>query len=345
MKRFIYKIIFFALPILTVVFLVNYFGDAARLFDNNFEKQMVKILVNGQYITNINNYDERLFQKELISNKETKPNIVIIGSSRAMLINSDYFPNNKLVNNSVSGASLEDIVGIYQMYKENKKLPQKIIIGIDPWTFNQNNNQKRWMSIANFYNRFQKHSNKEENSFFKYKELFSFSYFQNSIKMVPSLLKGNIQPKATREKYNVSPTKLKDGSLVYGNSFRNASPNQIENKMNSYISGNSVYSLGDFNVISNSIWNEFEKLIADMKKNNIKVEFFLAPYAPIVYDKIKHHYPKVLETEVRINNFAKSSDIMLYGSFDPVKLGMDSNYFYDGMHCKESGIKTILKSK
>jgi len=344
MKKFIYKTTIISLPVLILLLLVNYFGDAARLFDNDYEKQMAKIIASNKYVTNIENYDERLFQKELISNKNIQPNLVIIGSSRTMLINSDLFPSALLFNNSVSGASIEDIVSIYELYKINKKSPQKIIIGIDPWTFNENNGQKRWQSISAYYYSFQSTINQENTTYFKYKELFSFSYFQSSLKMIPRFIAGNANPKSTKEIHNLLGTKLTDGSLVYGEQYRNANQIEIDNKINSFLTGG-IYSIEDFDTISVRILNEFEKLIIDMKENGIEIEFFLAPYAPVVYDKIQKKYPMVLKSEEMINDFASSNNIKLYGSFNPYILGMDETYFYDGMHCKEVGIEMIIKMK
>ncbi len=342
MKKFINKTAIIALPVLVILLLVNYFGDAARLFDKYYEKKMAKILASGQYITNIENYDDRLFQKELISNKNIQPNLVIIGSSRTMLINSDLFSGSSLFNNSVRGASFEDIVSIYQLYKENNKLPQKIIIGIDPWTFNENNGLKRYQSIADYYYRFQNLENQENTFYFKYKELFSFSYFQSSIKKISPFIAGKTQPQESTEKYNDTKTKLTDGSLVFGEKYRNASSKEIENKIKFYLAGG-IYSIENFNVISVRIWNEFENLIADMKNNDIEIEFILVPYPPLVYDKIQKNYPMVLKTEKIIKDFALSNNIKLYGSFNPVLLGLDETFFYDGMHCKETGIKKIMR--
>jgi len=343
MKKFIYKATIITLPVLILLLLVNYFGDAARLFDSDYEKQMAKIVASNKYVTNIENYDERLFQKELISDKNIQPNLVIIGSSRTMLINSDLFPSALLFNNSVSGASIEDIVSIYELYKFNKKSPQKIIIGIDPWTFNENNGQKRWQSISAYYYSFQNTINQENTTYFKYKELFSFSYFQSSLKMIPCFIAGNANPKSTKETHNLLATKLTDGSFVYGEQYRNANQIEIDNKINSYLTGG-IYSIEAFDNISVRILNEFEKLIIDMKENGIEIEFFLAPYAPVVYDKIQKKYPMVLKSEEMINDFASSNNIKLYGSFNPYILGMDKTYFYDGMHCKEVGIEMIIKN-
>ena len=46
----------------------------------------------------------------------------------------------KLLNLSVSGASIEDQIAITEMALE-KFNPQKIILSADPWLFNKKNNQ------------------------------------------------------------------------------------------------------------------------------------------------------------------------------------------------------------
>lgn len=341
MKRFIYKTLLMTLPLLLLIAAVNYTGDAARLFDDTYEKKLAKMIKEGHYVTNIDNYDERKLQQELILNLNSHPEQVIIGSSRTMLINSGYFPGQTFFNSSVSGASIEDLISIYQLYKENNKLPEKILIGIDPWTFNENNEQVRWMSIKSAYERFEGKKISSVSSINKYQELFSLSYFQSSLKKLPKVLSGKTEPIPTTEKYNVSYTKLTDGALVYERAVRNASPVQIEEKMRSYMN-DPLYGIKNFNMVSKRIWLDFEKLIADIQRNKVEVAFFLAPYPPMVYQKVKADYPKVIEAEEKVRNFATAKHIQVYGSFNPFVLHMDESYFYDGMHCKENGLHKIL---
>lgn len=52
----------------------------------------------------------------------------------------------------------------------------------------------------------------------------------------------------------------------------------------------------------------------------------------------------VLKTEEFIRNFWEKQNIEILGCFNPTKIGMDENYFYDGMHFKAVEIKIILKS-
>ena len=58
MKIFLKKILIISLTILTLLVAVNYFGDAAKIFDTEYEKKMVEIILSGDYVTNITNYDE-----------------------------------------------------------------------------------------------------------------------------------------------------------------------------------------------------------------------------------------------------------------------------------------------
>ncbi|MBF0227583.1 MAG: hypothetical protein HQK76_19220 [Desulfobacterales bacterium] len=210
MKKFICKVICTSLPIILALVVVNYFGDAAHLFETGYEGKMAEIVFSDSYVTNISNYDERVFQHELIKRMKNTPNTVTIGSSRTMLITNDYFPSETFFNNSVSGASIEDLEAIYQMYKERNYFPKKIIIGIDPCTFNENNGQSRWKSVESYYLKFHDKTLTTfiaNNRFHKYEQLFSLSYFQASIKNIFKMWRTSY-PVPTKEKYNITATKL-----------------------------------------------------------------------------------------------------------------------------------------
>jgi hypothetical protein len=267
MRQFGFKSLLVTLPILVLLVSVNYFGDAARLFDADYEKKMAEIIMDGSFVTNINNYDERVFQLELITQMNEAPEVLVLGSSRTMLIRSAHFPNNSFFNNSVSGASIEDIIALFQIYKERKLLPKKIIVGVDPWLFNENNGQTRWMSLETFYNKYNKKSPTQSsgNALNKYGELFSLSYFQSSSKALYQKINGTYDPVPTLNEENTTNTKLSDGSLVYREDYRNATQNEIDAKIDEYTSGR-IYSVENFDAISDRYWDEFHEFIAVLEK-------------------------------------------------------------------------------
>ena len=344
MKKFIFKTTIFS--VLTLLFLVsvNYWGDSAKIFHPAYEKKIADIIFTNQNATNISNYDERILQKELIDKLHSNPDILILGSSRTMLINSTFFEEKKVINNSVSGASIEDLIAIYQIYNEKDILPKKIILGIDPWLLNENNGQKRWKSLEKEYTSFSIERKEINKSILNNKvmQLFSFSYFQASLKNLPNVIKGKSEPIASKEKYNQTSTRLVDASLSYGKQYREVSNEEVNNNAKNYISGN-IYSIEKFNTISPDILQEFENLCLSILENNIELSFFLTPYHPIVYEKVIQDYSIVLDVENQVVKFAEEKGIECFGSFSPQKVDMKNTDFYDGMHCKEHAVKEIMK--
>ena len=342
MKKFIIKTTVFAIVILTLLMSVNYWGDAAKIFHSGYERNIANIIYTGKNATNISNYDERILQKELINKIKSNPDILILGSSRTMLINSSYFENKKVINNSVSGASIEDFIAIYQIYKTKNILPKKIILGIDPWLFNKNNGQTRWSSLKKEYYNFSNKRPDKDVGNNKTQQLFSFSYFQSSFRSLPAIILGKSNPIPSSEIYNETNTKIIDGSLAYSEKYRNVSIENVDNGAKRYITGG-IYSIENFDQISPKIFNEFDDLCKEIQANGIELSFFLAPYHPIVYAKIKEDYKIVLKGENKIIKYAHQNNIRVFGSFNPVKIEIDNFGFYDGMHSKEKTIQKILK--
>lgn len=340
MRKFLYRIIIISTIISSIVTIINYFGDAGNLFSESYEKKIVEMLKLNN-VTNISNFDERAFQRELINSLEKKPDIIAIGSSRVLSIDSDYFNDQIFINNGVSGASIEDLIAIYQMYKSKDILPNEIILGVDPWIFNDNNGQNRWLSIEKEYKNYY---NKEESkinlgfTILKYTQLFSPSYLQASLKIV--LTEKKLTP--TTRKNNPGRTKLKDGSLVEAQDVREITINQLDYAVQGYIQ-NKQYSIEGFNRISPVKFIEFQNLCLNILENNIKLTFFLSPYHPLVYQKIENDYDIVLDVEKEIIRFAEKKNIKLVGSYSPTKAGFNKRDFFDGLHLQKRSVKNFFE--
>jgi hypothetical protein len=349
MKKLIIKLILVLAPIFLFVISVNYFGDAANLFSTGFEKKISDELIKGNNVTNVTNYNERLLQKYLINNTAFCPEVIVIGSSRAMLINSSDFEGHTFFNNGISGATIEDLLAIYQMYEQKKCLPKKIILGLDPWILNINNGQTRWTTLKREYilqyNQLTNNNAiaKDTHIDSKYFQLVSPSYFHGSFKKLFLVSSKLI---VTNNKINNTFTKLVDGSITYDFRYRSADSAEVEKRAQDFLSGE-IYSLEKFDKLSPDNKNLLEKIIAHLRNHHIEVSFFLAPYHPKVYTFIEksERYSQVIESEKYYIDLALKYGIKVIGSFNPNKLNMNNSYFYDGMHCNEKGIEKILKSE
>lgn len=343
MKRFIIKTSIFSIPLILLLVGVNYFGDAAKLYcSNKYEEKIVNILKDGKYVTNISNYNERIFQKKFIHSLDFTPSMVVLGSSRSRSINSEMLQESLLINNSVSGASMEDLIALFEIYKEVNRLPSKFIICIDPWMFNDNSEQTRWESISEYYYKFKNKPITSNNSWYLYRQLFSLSYFQSSLK---TIFDKTQQPIATLDKVNSTNTMLSDGSNVQGLEILNTDKETVHSKVNSYLNKEYIYGLNNFNSISTDYLSDLYSLVEQLEKRVTEYSFFLSPYHPVVYNRIMSDYPLVLELEQILKKFSSNHGIKIQGSYDPGNLNMDESYFFDGMHCLEPGILKILEVK
>lgn len=338
MRVFLYKVLSIGLPVIAMLAMVNYWGDAARIFSADYENKIVSILLSHRSATNISNYNERLLQQEWIKKIPFTPDITVIGSSKAMLVDSGMIRGYRLINNSVSGATLTDIENIYRLYLAARNIPRRIIIGIDPWTLNNDATQQHIARKAGDH----KNSDDRQTGFDKITTLFSLTYFQHSFPVLLLKIRGRDQPIATTEKYNISNTKNPDGSLTYGDAYRNSSEAAVASRVELYVKRGDVDDLDLLNSVSASKWKQLSRLIDDMQMHHIQVHILLTPYYPSIYKMISRRFPSGLRAEHMLGQLAGQKKLTLTGSFDPEKCGLSTSDFYDAVHGNEHGLSLIL---
>ena len=134
MKRIIWKFAFF-LPVLILFLSVNYWVDPANRFSGGkYERGLAELVLAGKHAANVTDYDERVFEKFYIAGTTHKKDLIVLGSSRTLPIGaaSGLFRDKNYFNNSVSGASLEDLMAIYSLWRQKGLLPSAIVLGLDP---------------------------------------------------------------------------------------------------------------------------------------------------------------------------------------------------------------------
>jgi hypothetical protein len=108
------------------------------------EELMAKELADHGVI-HLSNINERTFVKNRIFYERINPEAIAIGSSRLMQASSKGAHLN-LLNLSVSGASIDDMLAIWEL-SSRRFNPTYFLLGADPWIFNANSGQDRWKSL------------------------------------------------------------------------------------------------------------------------------------------------------------------------------------------------------
>ncbi|MDD2369685.1 MAG: hypothetical protein PHQ90_10310 [Sulfuricurvum sp.] len=344
-KSFSITVFFTTALLISLLALFNYFFDSYGFFQHNKGlSSAAKAIGQGKIVAGLENYDERLFQKQIYHNFEKTPDCIALGSSKSMMIESNMVTcHGKFFNHSVSDASLEDYITITGIYAKEGKLPKKIILGIDAWIFNKNTGRGDWEILKEEYSfMLSQISSTKDNKINDTKNNYSqLINFDNTIYNIKHLNKNNLVKVVTNDNID-SSIKRADGSIEYPYKIRFQSDAETKKNALNYISGK-VYNLENFDQLSNI--QLFEDFIDYLQKHGVEVEFFLPPYHPIVYDYISKNikYHNVLNVEDYLNNFAHHHKIKIVGSYNPHKYGLTSKDFTDGMHSKSYVSAKILK--
>lgn len=351
MKKFLLRLTFL-LPVPLLIAGINYIEDPANIFRKGpYESGIVDIMMKGRNVANITNYDERLLQKYLVERIQDCPEAIVLGSSRVMQLGERYFHGLSLMNNGVSGASIEDLLAIYDLYEKKGCKIDKVLIGLEPYYLNDNNDQTRWRILNDEYNdciaklnlhQYKSHQPVIESKMVKYKELLSLSYFKSSWSY---LLRGvDVHYRPTSETVNMELTKLSDGSIYYGEESRNATLQIVNGYAIQSITETPMYSMREFTQLSQKYQTIFTSFIEYLQKKDIEVVFFISPYHPIVYNHCKKnsYYQIMFTAEKYFREVAESHNIRMIGSYDPAFYGFTDSSYYDGFHCKEDALSIVL---
>lgn len=278
------------------------------------------------------NINERIFVKNRIKYENIQPEAIAIGSSRIMQASSNGTKFD-LLNLSVSGASIEDLVAIWKL-SSNKFDPSYVFLGADPWIFNVNSGQSRWKSLETEYSSALSElgmasdtSNTQRKSTPRLNP--AFVEFYDSVNM--SKIKAEDDLPSLQDKIR------KDGSRVYNLMYANKSQEEVERGSLSYVS----YAMSNYQY-SNEARRILEKFVAKIKAENRKVVLVLSPYHPSLYEHMRIQDRKFLEIESIFREIAVTYGIDLIGSYDPTKVGCSSEDFYDGMHPKDKCMEKVF---
>jgi hypothetical protein len=343
----------FTFSLLAATCLFNFAVDDVGVFHvSNDLLFAAKSLTQGQIVAGFRNIDDRRLQQLIIENDKRRIDTIILGSSRSMELRSRMFDGGDkgkgFFNHSVSSASLEDYIAIIGLYKGVRKcIPGKVIIGVDPWIFNKDSELNLWQSISAFYESVvsemygRETKSKAASSVVKYRQLITWDYTIANMNSV-------LAPSGRKRFYIVSSIdtddylREPDGSLHYPYKFRFRENSEVEKEAGAFYTNSPVYSRVKFHSLSNT--QLFEDFIGYLREHGVEVILFLPPYHPLTYGLLanKDEYKVIKEVEKYLRSYALCHGIKLLGSYDPQRCKLKGADFFDGMHLRDTGAKTLL---
>lgn len=326
---------FFKTITITSIFLVlfslisyNYFS-----FKNSTEARLAKLLVNNNAVYSTK-MDERKFIKNRIIYENLKPKVLVIGSSRIMQISNENF-NKQILNLGVSGASVEDHIAITLMALEKFKV-DTILLGVDPWLFNNFANQLRWKSISEEYmislkNIQLKSKDYKIIQFQNYRDNYVFyEFFLEKLYGFLNIRKLDLELSEDKINNLTKSIILRDGARVQPYKGK-INENVIEYAMNKYKFSNENYE----------IYKSFVEHLRDV--HNKEVILVLSPYYLPSYKLTIKKKPYYIDLENKFKKLSKETNVKIIGSYDASKIPCLEKEFFDNKHPKNSCMLKVTK--
>ena len=332
------------LVVFALVVVVNYWADPANLTQNEFFfGRMLSLMQEGYNIEHVADFKDRIFQQkaaEVIDRPET----LIFGSSRVQQIDTEVC-GTTVWNAGVSGATTQDICGLYQVFRENGKIGDRVIIGIDLWTFDGTYTDARaslyleaplarFMSEAVGIPTPAKRFSFSTLSYLS--ELTSLSYFQSSFDY---LMDGNHSVRmrdlvtSTEKDYSLYGMMRFDGSYVYPSNYVLSNQNEVEKRVFSAFDA-VVAPTAEWKGIDPQLRTMFEALCGSVVSNGSDLVLLISPIHPIAFYEIKQRGGEaaLLDVENYLHEYADSVGATVLGSFDPEACACDFFDFMDALH-------------
>lgn len=335
-------IVFIALAIVAVF---NYKVDSLGIFHTHKGLSfVVSSLFAGKMVAGPINYNEGEFQRVIVENTPIPIDVVVVGSSRGMGVRKRFTRTEKtFFNHSMTAAALEDMMAIMGLYLAKGRLPTTIILCLDPWMFKEKNNLTKWQSIVPYYKKmlaeiYGKDMEVNLNRRSKYQELINLEYTLANLR--------GAKKKKSKQVYITNTTEVDDyvrepdGRIHFPHRARQVGREGAPPLGQVGGRGLDQYAK-DFHAIVNQ--RLFEDFVIHLKKRGSEVIFYLHPFEPVAYEKIKDKYPMVIEIEKYLRNVASGQNIPLLGSYDPRTYNFLSSDFFDYLHGHEIVAKRIFE--
>jgi len=373
-----FKVLLLTVPFLASIAYVNYTIDPGRLYhtdrDDLYEYDMVRIMLEGHNVENVQNYNERLTKREYLYRMPEAKDYIVAGSSRCAMIDKNMLGVESLFNVGVAGAQLQDVVAFYGMLDRENKLPQTLLLVLDPWMLNDNYGDKRYQwSLGDYYYYFVTDKlgysadvslvtgveskylpgTTEADAFSSLTDaekanLLSITYFQAGVQRWMDQEKGirpDNWPKASDDYIGTNGLLRSDGSFSYPENYRNLSVEEASHEARMSLPYNLI-GLEDYDNLDSANKQLLLDLIAEAQRDGVTVQILLLPISTLLYEWMQQfpdHYVNFFKAEQLMYDIAEQTGVPITGTYDPYKLDLDMGAFYDGYHVKVEEIDKLIQ--
>ncbi len=339
-----YRPALFLLPVLLFIGIVNWHVDSYALLRVTYDDIAAQMAA-GKNVEGLeeSDYNDRNLLAARLSGQEEPFQTVVLGSSRVYTFDHTMFGTHSFYNAGLSEATIYDLLAVAGILFQQDKLPQTMVIGVDPFLFNTSHDNEKWKELQSYANymglmidgKFSEDSllpSKDTGRDFS--KTLSLDYFRYNVTLLPE--KKRFAVSYTEQWETDGYLKHADGSVSYQRELREVEAKDVEEMTRQAMEEHVVYRMTDYHEIDNDHFWRLSALIDHLEEAGVEVILYLPPYSPMMYNYIESEeaFQITLDVEEKVKNLAAEKGIALYGSYDPAGCGLEMTDLYDVYHVK-----------
>lgn len=316
---------------LAVPLLIWWSDPHGILRPNAADRARAEQVARGEKIVWPESANHRGFVQQLIPIMPRR-DIVILGSSRVFRLHGEAFAPRSVMNLGITCATCEELRGIAELLRREDKLPEHLIVGVDPWTLNPQHQQRspdRALRAAGAVAPIPLGPEIKKTFF----TLISPGYFQLSLCSALGLGETEVDRGYRR---------FADGSFLVPE-LRGTPGDTPEAQVDHRVQ----------QAIRDRIWTEYsfltgeallQQAFAEMVRSVPRATILLVPLHPDFYEHIQSDAGcrHALELEAWYYSL-EGENIAVVGSFDPGRCGMSRSDFVDAHHANEPAMARLAE--
>ncbi len=341
--------------LLALVVSLNAAATWSRWRDDASIQSVPAALRAGEAVLDYRNVDERRFQRTRVS-VIARPRVVAFGSSRVMQATGAMVgvEPQAFYNLGMSGGTLEDHVALWELLRRQAKIPELAIFSIDPWVFNAEFQEVRWLSLSAEVEAFSARGGGRwvevaVASWNQAKELVSYQVLRDSARRLrravrnrPAAMAGTvIVPEAA---VGDRQALRADGSLIYDGTFQRRDLLEIHDEAVRWAATGGA-GLARFRSNPEHV-RLLEALWRDLRARGVRIVAYTPPYHPAAW--------RVLESDARQRQALDQVRAILVGLAartgagfsdfaDPAAVPCGAEEFFDPQHPRPACLQRLLR--
>ena len=326
--------------------------DPARLVaPRATEGDIARVLAAGSNVTNYANYDDRAIERAMAPMR-ARPEGLVLGSSRMQVLRDAQCAMRSahcatFVNGAMQGATLDDMLGVYGLYDAAGRRPNRVLIGVDPWT--ESATGEGWRSLAAERAMVLRRAGIAASPRRELLALWARSvrtvatpeYFRLALYSFRRYGASGLAWQPTKQEQNAEKTKLPDGSVVWP-----ALPDDNAERAAARFAATELAHDARFHNLKRrppGRDDALERFLRYVQSEGVSTTVVLVPFPAAVFDASKRMSGDSLAAEERrVRTIAARAGARVVGSYDPRRAGVITREFFDEDHLRPEALARLV---